>query len=51
MLLGLLWVSGGALRAGHHATEVRAEPVQLLYLPAASQLETVQDTEATGHSQ
>ena len=41
MLLGLLWVSGGALRAGHHATEVRAEPVQLLYLPAASQLETV----------
>lgn len=51
MLLGLLWVSGGALRAGHRATEVRAEPVQLLNLPAASQLETVQDTEATGHSQ
>ena len=51
MLLGLLRVSGGALHAGQHATEVRAEPEQLLYLPAASQLETVQDTEATGHSQ
>ena len=51
MLLGLLWVSGGALRADHQATEVRAEPMQLLSLPADSQLETVQATKATGHSQ
>lgn len=51
MLLGLLRVSRGALRADHQAMEGRAEPMQLLSLPADSQLETVQATKATGYGQ
>ena len=51
MPLYLMLVSGGSPLACHHGTELRAEPVQLLNPPAASQLETVQAAKGTGNSQ